>query len=203
MKFLLLLLGAVIASTNAAANTSVISFDGLSNTRAFIQGGFRFEGVLSPDNNFTSSPALRIYGNVPLTISSVDGGTFSLDRFNLLYQYDASAPWWISNERGQGFQLSRTGELVSGQIAVSSMQDVSRLTIFDPFFRGTNYYIFDNFKFFYAAPAAPIPEPTTVLLFFSGFGLLSAFLHRKTAIKAPRISLQGTLRDKAAHRPCA
>lgn len=182
MKSLAVLVVAALSIPSALADTTLISFDELTYSNSYLEDGFRFEGVLSADRNFSNPPALRVYGNNWLTISRIDGGRFSLQSFNVLYRYNPEQPWWIGNELDLGFHLTRTGEFVEGQFPTYLMRNVQRLTIKDPMYSGTRYYVFDDFKLSYATP---VPEPTPSLLLLVGLGALCARRRRIIADRKP------------------
>lgn len=173
MKYLLA--GLAFVPSLVLAEPVAITFDDLATAASYDVAGYHFAGNLTRDSNF-ATPSLRVYGNVPLTVTRTDGGVFSLEAIEVLYRSNGDSPWLLSNNRGQALALTREGVFDPAQLPSSIFADVTSLTLFDPTWRGTTYYILDNLQFAgaTAAPINAVTEPAAPALVLVALGLLAA-----------------------------
>ena len=139
-----------------------IDFDNLQTGAWHVEDGYLFSGNFSADWNFYSSPSLRIYGNSRMTISRVDGETFSLDGLNVLYRQDDG--WFIEDENHFGFHFSRAGEYVTGQYM--PIRNVHQLTIGNSAFDSWSYSVFDQILL---SNNYTVSEPSTLSSMLAAF----------------------------------
>ena len=163
------------------AATVAIGFDNLQSGASYVEAGYHFGGQLTRDMNFGVAPSLRLHGNGEVTITRTDGELFSLTEFDLLYRYIDAPGWYIENQDGQGFSLSKVGSYLPGQYPQHTMQNVRLLRIRDSTTNSQNYYIFDRFVLSSEAGTSTVPEPSTLLCAALGLALFAA--HRRASAR--------------------
>lgn len=171
-----------IAGSAASAATVNVTFDELSGSSTYTEGGFNFAPINgTSSSNCPAAPCAHLNNGAynATEVTAVGGGVFSLlsFAFNLNGGGSGNTVYVESNKAGSLLSFA-SANLSPVNLANNSLfQDITALRFWKT--GGGNAYL-DNLSLDVTVPA-PVPLPAAGLMLLAGVGGLAAMRRRKTA----------------------